>query len=249
MPIRLRDLSQGALLHVVVALLAGPMRAEQITRKTGKSHESVQRALETLDSEFGLVTAVPDGRWPIWSLRDTSQLELPLFGLPDDSAAEIRPAADLTPATDTTPPSAANRAGLSTQISNSARSSSSSSLTINHECKNLLLPVSPQISNSAERARLISQLTRLGATPGQAQRAITAALGRNESLAAIGERIAALAAYAADHRTIRNPGQWALAYIATGCDLPEDAHTGTPDYSGYRPYLATSEEGREGETE
>jgi len=246
MPIRLRDLSQGALLHVVVALLAGPMRAEQITRKTGKSHESVQRALETLDSEFGLVTAVPDGRWPIWSLRDTSQLELPLFGLPDDSAAEIRPAADLTPAL------AADPTGLSTQISNSTRSSSSSSsssLTINHECKNLLLPVSPQISNSAERARLISQLTRLGATPGQAQRAITAALGRNESLAAIGERIAALAAYAADHRTIRNPGQWALAYIATGCDLPEDAHTGTPDYSGYRPYLATSEEGREGEKE
>ena len=89
MPIRLRDLSQGALLHVVVALLAGPMKAEQIARKTGKSHETVQRALEILDSEFKLVTAVPDGRWPIWSLRDTSQLELPL---PDRSAVELSPA-------------------------------------------------------------------------------------------------------------------------------------------------------------
>jgi len=222
MPIRLRDLSQGALLHVVVALLAGPMKAEQIARKTGKSHETVQRALEILDSEFKLVTAVPDGRWPIWSLRDTSQLELPL---PDRSAVELSPA------------STEDSTGLSTQISNSARSSSG--LTVDYESKNLQLPVSTQISTSTEGQAVINRLTRLGATPGQAEKAITAALGRNESLATISQRIAALAEYAADHRTIHNPGQWALGYITSGCDLPEGRRTAASDYSGYRPYLAT----------
>ncbi len=75
MCIRLRDLSQGALLHVVCALLAGPMKAGQIARRTGKSLATVRRALAVLDEKFHLVTAVPDGRWPIWRLRDTRQVE------------------------------------------------------------------------------------------------------------------------------------------------------------------------------
>jgi hypothetical protein len=234
MPIRLRDLSQGALLHVVMALLAGPMKVEQIARKTGKSRVTVQHALETLDREFGLVAAVPDGRWPVWSLRDTSQLALTLFGLPGESTVDN----SLASVDDST--------GLMTQISASTRSSSSSSSVIDHEAKNLLPPVMTQISTSAEGQAVINRLTRLGATPGQAEKAITAALGRNEGLADISRRIAALAEYAANHRTIRNPGQWALGYITTGCDLPEDARAAASDYSGYRPYLATGEEGSEG---
>ncbi len=70
MCIRLRDLSQGALLHVVCALLAGPMKAGQIARRTGKSLPTVRRALAVLDKEFHLVIALPDGRWPIWCLRE-----------------------------------------------------------------------------------------------------------------------------------------------------------------------------------
>ncbi len=239
MPIRLRDLSQGALLHVVVALLAGPMKVDQIALKTGKSHDSVWRALAALDREFGLVTAVPDGRWPIWSLRDTSQLELALPALPGSPAVHNPAVAE------------DGSAALTSQIAESA--CSSSSLTINYESKNLLLPVTPQIAESAEAQGAINQLTRMGATPGQAKKAITAALGRDESLATISQRIAALAEYAANRRSIRNPGQWALGYIATGCALPEDARPSGSDYSGYRPYLAgdngsvrVTDEGEEG---
>ena len=220
MPIRLRDLSQGALLHVVVALLAGPMKAEQIARKTGKSLDSVQRALAALDSEFRLVIAVPDGRWPVWCIRDAGQLELPLHGL----AADRRDAL----------------VALTPQMAESARSSSS--LTIEYESKSLLLPVTPQIAESAQGQAAINQLTRMGATPGQAEKAIAAALRRDESLATISQRIAALAEYAADHRSIRNPGQWALGFITTGCDLPATASHAS-DYSGYRPYLTGADNG------
>jgi hypothetical protein len=227
MTIRLRDLSQGALLHVVVALLGGPMKTEQIVIKTGKSHDTVERALAVLDAEFGLVTAVPDGRWPIWMLRDTSQLELPLPGLLGNLAV------------DNSPVSADNSTGLSTQIAYSTRSSSSLKDNINF--KNLLLPVTTQIADSPECQAVINQLTQLGATPGQATKAIVAARQRNETLAAISQRIAALAQYAAGHHTIHNPGQWALGYVATGCALPTDLHAGA-DYSGYRPYLAAADE-------
>ena len=234
MTIRLRDLSQGALLHVVCALLAGPMKAEQIARRTGKSHETVQRALATLDEEFHLVTAVPDGRWPIWCLRDTSQLELPLPGLlgrPDvDASSEP----------------VDNSPGLTTQISKSSRSSSRGVKDDRPESSELpLLPVIPQLSQSPGAPRLIDQLTRLGATPAQAARAITTALKRRQTTAQISNRIAQLAAYAKENRTIRNPGQWALGYIATGCALPEITPTAARDYSGDRPYLTTNSEDKD----
>jgi hypothetical protein len=232
MNIRLRDLSQGALLHVVVALLAGPMRAEQIARKTGKSPDTVRRTLATLDSEFGLVTSVSDGRWPIWSLRNTSQLELELANRPDPDPVDNAPAA------------VDNSAELTPQISGSTCSSSSFDSNLDISSK-LLLPATPQISGSSAGDLLISQLTRMGATPGQAIKAINAALKRRETTPLISQRIARLAQYAADHRTIRNPGQWALGYIASGCDLPADLHTVEPDYSGYRPYLATNTEDAE----
>ncbi len=203
MRIRLRDLSQGALLHVVVALLAGPMKAEQIARKTGKSPESVQRALAVLDSEFRLVTAMADGRWPVWSIRDRSQIELPLPGLIAEPVDKPAVSGDET------------------------------------AC------LTPQISESPTGSLLINQLTRLGAHPNQAVRAINAALRRRESVIHISQRIAYLAQYTQDHRSIRNPGQWALGFITTGCDLPEDERTSASDYSGYRPYLA-SEEGEKG---
>ncbi len=230
MTIRLRDLSQGALLHVVCALLAGPMKADQIVRRTGKSPESVQRALAVLADELDLVTGVPDGRWPIWSLRDTSQFQLPLPGLLG------RPDMDISPEP------VDNSPELTPQISESARSSSSLNHNPPESSKLLLLPVTPQISESPGAPRLIDQLTRLGATPDQAARAITAALKRREATDQISDRIAQLAAYAKENRTIRNPGQWALGYIATGCDLPEITPTAARDYSGYRPYLATSSE-------
>jgi hypothetical protein len=227
MTIRLRDLSQGALLHVVVALLSGPMKADQIARKTGKSHETVQRALAALDSEFGLVTAVPDGRWPIWSLRDTSQLEL---GLPRLLEEDESPAGPVD-----------NSINLTTQISKSA--TRGRSLTQPSQQETLLPPpLTPQIAESLTGTVLISQLTRLGAHPDQAAKAITAALKRKETTTAISQRIAHLAQYAADHRAIRYPGQWALDYISTGCDLPVDARTAEPDYSGYRPYLAAPDD-------
>ena len=95
--------------------------------------------------------------------------------------------------------------------------------------------------DSPETAPLLDQLTRLGATPDQAARAITAALKRREPTTQISHRIAQLAAYAKENRTIRNPGQWALDYIATGCAPPEITPTAR-DYSGYRPYLATNSE-------
>jgi hypothetical protein len=227
MTIRLRDLSQGALLHVVVALLAGPMKADQIARKTGKSPETIQRALAALDQEFHLITAVPDGRWPVWSLRDTSQLAL---DFPNGLKAVDDPAGS-------SPGEPAN-IGVNGSGGSFGKNQAES-------VKPLRLPPTPQISESTSGDLLISQLTRLGATPDQAARAISAAFKRRESTATISQRIAHLAEYAAAHRTIRNAGQWALRYIATGCDLPVDVHTAGPDYSGYRPYLATGDDEEE----
>ena len=55
---------------LVCALLAGPMKAEHIARRTGKSIPTVQNALETLLSEFHIVVAIPEGRWPLsWRLQ------------------------------------------------------------------------------------------------------------------------------------------------------------------------------------
>ena len=207
----LRELKTGALLHVLVALLIhGPSTNDELRRATGWSAEAIHDALDLLKrAPHELVMPVPNGRWATWTLTAHADQLFP------------------------------NLWKMSPLAADSACSSSSLELDPPEESKLPLLPVSPLAADSTIADTLINQLTRLGATPDQAARAITAALKRRETTTQIATRITHLAQYARENRTIHNPGQWALDYIASGCALPEITHTGARDYSGYRPYLAT----------
>ena len=246
----LRDLRQGALLHVLVALLAARPRAlskAQLADETAWSHERIEDATRILAERFGVIIPVPNpgSKWPRWQLAPNAHLQLPLI-------------LAFTPGP------------VSAGIAQSTSSSSSyeDSLIEESFTEQLLLPpVSAGIAQSttdlstdqaelstayphnhphAERAHvvdmLVAALKALGCPEARAVAAVIQALNRGESAQAVAEKIMAGKAYAASPagRTIRQPGPWLAACLADGRAIPAPREGQAPDwerdYSGYLPY-------------
>ncbi len=226
----LRELKQGALLHVLIALLIyGPGTKDDLRRRTGWSAEAVADALDVLTrAPYQLVAAYPGGRWPMWA--PTAQAEQ-LF----HSLGKVSPL-----------PADSNGGGSSYLIKNQEVESS------------LLLPVSPRpadsnhppVDNSVENPLsgqlVINQLTSAGCPPKRACSVINAALKRGERPADIAQRITHLRQWV-QHQRFQIPGEVIAQYIESGAELPNlpPATDGTRDYSGYRRLLA-GEEGDDG---
>jgi len=236
----LRDFKQGALLHVLVALIRfGPSGKDRLHRKTGWSDEAVQDALDVLmDADYNLVIAMSQGRWPIYAATATArQLFLPLeqimvtplpaesgrgsSGLIHESDSDSDSHIPLLPPV--TPLPAESDAGFPTGLAGFSTASPQPDRQ----------PFGPEV------AALVGLLKALGCSQDRAIACVTQALNRGESAAAVAEKITSGRAYAASPagRGIHRPGYWLAACLADGRAIPQpppdlDEHR----YDGYLEY-------------
>ena len=208
--VKLRELKDGALLHVLVGLLRhGPCKKAHLGIKTGWSPEAIQSA----DPDYGLVYCMPNGRWPIWGLTPAGHQ---MF-LPTDA---VRLPEILIPLP-------AGSDGSSSGSYDSERGSIDTPL---------LPPVIPLAAGSLSTAvdnfapppaveALVQMLLQLGCPRDRARPAIAAALHRGQEPGQIAQAIVACKQFAASpegRRFIKTPaGFWAAACLTDGRAIPE----------------------------